>query len=40
MNCVDPLGIEKNPFGQGRLARIDMSADTDISNSGYFFVHY
>ena len=39
MNCMDPLGEIKNPFGKGRFPRIDMSADTDISDFFDYFFH-
>ena len=39
MDCVDTLSIVKNPFGQGRFTRIDMSTDTDISDVCDNFLH-
>jgi hypothetical protein len=36
---VDALSIVKNPFGQGRFTRIDMSTDTDISDVCDNFLH-
>jgi hypothetical protein len=32
VNGVDPLGVKKNSFGQCRLARVDVGADSDISD--------
>ena len=39
MNRVDPAGIEKHALGQGRLARIDMCADANISEVLDIAVH-
>jgi hypothetical protein len=40
MNGMNSFGIEKNPFGQRRLAGIDMCAYTYIANFLIIDLHF
>jgi hypothetical protein len=39
MHRVDALGVVKNALGQGRFARVDVGADTDVPNAANIFFH-
>jgi hypothetical protein len=36
---VDALGVEKNALSQGRFSRVDVGADTDVSDVSDVFFH-
>ena len=39
MNCVDSIGIEQDPLGEGRLTAVDVCTDADVAHQLNILAH-